>query len=234
MSFIYKAVFGWLVVLFVAGISSCQKDKPNYPVSYESVSVREGECRVFTKDGELTSPALKEGIVNRSSNFLPWLEYLDVTGRIRATYLSSRAVELTIDQVTEEKNREVRQIDGLIYWESPDSALVEHDPFFPGSFSGFLAYRPIYYREFPVPGASGFELAAMAKDCYYAKKEGDKILFPMMDLFLKWGNEPGECRVVIGINNAWKEDGYSAIMGTDTLLVRQYDIVLEAQPTDFR
>lgn len=213
-------------ILFGVGIS-CNKDITDYPVTYTSRFVQEIGIRVFTRNGEITSQPVKDEVISRCDGFLPELEEIDVAGVLQATYLSSRSVELTIDQVLEEKARRVQQDGDLIYWEYPDSALLKNDYSFHFSFNRFLAYHPLYFREIPIPTPTGYTTVIMARHCYYVKKEKVNLYVPMLDLFLKWGNEPYEFLPAIGINNAWQEGDFARLTPTDTLIVREYRMVLE-------
>ncbi|MCW0481679.1 hypothetical protein [Gaoshiqia sediminis] len=211
-------------ILLGVGIS-CNKDRTDYPITYTSRVVQEAGIRVFTRNGEIISQPLKDEVISRCAGFLPELEEIDVAEVLQATYLSCRSVELIIDQVPEEKARTVNQVDDIIYWENPDSALIENGFLFNGS-NNLLAYYPFYYREIPIPTPSGFTTVIMARHCYYVEKEKENLHVPMLDMILKWGSEPYECYPAIGINNALKEGGYTGLAGTDTLIVRDYVLVM--------
>jgi hypothetical protein len=212
-----------LLIILIMGISSCKKDSDEelieFPITYTSYGVGNSNIRVFINNQELTS-TLKEQVINRLINYLPSLEEMEIAGKFVATYISADTVELKFDFSTEQEIRIAREESDLIYWERQDTTEFTNYSFF--HFGYFLKYLPLYYEEFDVPSATGYNKKVKGKECYYVVREKNKLMLPMLDYIYK-----NEIFAVIKkeINNRFNENSISDL--NDTLLIREYVIELE-------
>jgi hypothetical protein len=214
-----------LLILTVTGIFSCEKEPeemiPEYPVTYSSYLISNAQINVYTKNGILTSPNLKDEIIQKYKNYLTDLENIEIEDKVVATYTSENTVNVTIDDEEEEKARYVYEKDGIIYWEKQDTLGM---PAYPPLFIGkILTYHPLYYEEFDVPLVTGYSKAARYKECYYVKKKNEGFEIPMFDYLHK--NEFGLLRN-LGINNEVNENILSIINSNDTIIIQAFNVKL--------
>ena len=61
-----------MLILLITGFFSCMKNSeeilPEYPVTYESYLISEAEINIYTKEGEISLPSLKNEIIQRYKN----------------------------------------------------------------------------------------------------------------------------------------------------------------------
>ncbi len=78
-----------LLILMITGIYSCEKNVdellPEYPVTFESYLISEIEMKIYTKNGEIISPDLKNEIVQRFKKNLTDLDFFEIEGKVVAT-----------------------------------------------------------------------------------------------------------------------------------------------------
>lgn len=195
---------------------------PEYPVTYSSYLISDALINVYTKNGILTSPNLKNEIIQKYKNYLTDLENIEIEDKVVATYTSENTVNVTIDDEGEEKARYVYEKDGIIYWEKQDtSGMPAYPPLFIGKI---LTYHPLYYEEFDVPLVTGYSKAARYKECYYVKKKNEGFEIPMFDYLHK--NEFGLLRN-LGINNEVNENILSLTGSKDTIVIQEFNIQMK-------
>ena len=215
-----------LLILLITGVCSCKKNSEEilleYPVTYESYFISEGEIKVYIKEGEITLPQIKDAIIQRFKNNLSDLGNVEIEEKVVATYLSENKVKVTIDKEEEEKIRFVYEKDGIIYWEKQDTSGI---PAYPPLFIGkILIHQPLYYEEFDVPNVTGYSKAAKYKECFYVKKNIEGFELPMFDYVHK--TELGQ-PVILGINNEFNENYLSLIGRNDTILIQKFNIEMK-------
>ena len=215
-----------LIIFLMIGISSCNKDSVEelieYPLTFTSYLITESEIKVYTKDGEITLADSKNKIIQRYKNNLTDLESVEIQGKVIATYLSENTVELTFDNIKEEKSRLVYEKDGLIYWEKQDTSGMPVN--FTFDVATILKYQPLYYEEFDVPMSTGYRKAAKYKECFFVKKKNEGFEVPMFDYLYKtvFG-----LPTILGINNEFNESRLSLIDSNDTIIIQEYSIEMK-------
>lgn len=220
-----------LLILMITGIYSCEKNVdellPEYPVTFESYLISELEMKIYTKNGEIISPDLKNEIVQRFKKNLTDLDFFEIEGKVVATYLTKDTVKLTIDDIEEEHERLVYEKNGIIYWENQDTLEMG---FFPYSFQAVTNYHPLYYKEFAVPTATGYSTVAKYKECFYVKKKDEGFIIPMFDFVYK--SEFGVPKMM-GINNEFNKDYVSLIGYNDTIIIQEYKIEMKQNSREY-
>ncbi len=211
-----------LIIFFFTGISSCKKDFIEHPITYASYSITSPDIKIFTKNGEITSSALKNNLIKRHEKYLTELESVDIEGKIIATYISENSVELTIDNTKEQRARTVHEIAELIYWEKKDTSQFVVNPTL--NIRNLLKYHPLFYEENNMPQFTGYEKFAKLKECCYVLNSSGKLKIPMLDYFYK--HEFGY-HSISGINNAFDENSLSNLSTNDTIIIQEYLIEME-------
>lgn len=215
-----------LIILLMIGISSCNKESDKelieYPITLTSYLISGSEIKVYTKDGEITLPNLKNKIIQRYKNNLTNLESVEIQGKVTATYLTENTIELTIDKIKEEKVRIVYENDVLIYWEKQDTSGMPVFSTF--DIADILKYQPLFYEEFDVPKVTGYNKAAMYKECFYVLKNNGELKIPMFDYMHR--SELG-LPSIFGINNEFNESCLSLIGNNDTIVIQEYFIEMK-------
>jgi hypothetical protein len=208
-----------LIVLFIiVGICSCKKDSIEYPITYSSNSISDPTIKVYTRDGEMTSSALINNLIMRFQDKINKLESDKIKGTVVVTYVSKDSVELTIDNVKEDRLRSVHEIDGVIYLEKQDTSMSGFGPLF--KIEDVYKYNPIYYKEFFAPPGSAYSKYTKFKECYYLIRNGGKLNIPMFDFLWIWDTNTGV--PFYGNNNSFKEDGMGTFLIGDTAIIQQY------------
>ena len=202
---------------------SCKKDSVGYPITYSSNLISESSIKVYTKDGEVTSPALINNFVNRYQDYLSGLGNAKIKGKIVATYLSADSVELTINNIKEAKRRSVHEIAGVIYWEKQDTTWSGFGPLF--KVEDVYKYHPIYYIEYNAQIGSGYTKYTIFKDCYFMIKNGGKLSIPMFDFIEIHFGEKWQSS--LGNNNSFNKDGLTKFFVNDTMLIQSYLIEMK-------
>lgn len=205
----------FLLLIFI-GICSCKKDSL-YPIIYTSYSISEPTIKVYSKDGEVNSPEIKDALVKRYKTYLLDLEKRRIDGRIVVTYLSENSVRISRDNKKENKRRAVHTVDELIYWEiydiveSPFSSDLRGD--------GYFKYSPPYYEEFREQKLLVTLTYCKYKPCSYAIKDGEEIKIPMLDLIIK---DDYRLNGYSSVNNALNADNLPDFQFNDTIIAREY------------
>lgn len=207
----------------IIGMSSCKKDSVEYPITYSSYLGSTSNIKAYTKDGEVSSATLTNSIVKRYQYYLNKLGTDDISGKIVATYISEDSVELTIDNVKENKRRSVHENAGVVFWEKQDTSMYGFGPLFEVEY--LYKYRPIYYYEYFAPPGSGYLRYAKFKECYFIIKNGKKLNIPMFDFL--WIDDGRIVRSISGINNSFSKDGLTNFFANDTMLIREYTIEMK-------
>ncbi|TLX73748.1 hypothetical protein E9993_14920 [Labilibacter sediminis] len=211
-----------LIILVFSCNRDSEEESIEYPLVYESFSILESDIKVYTKNGELTLVDLKEDIIKRYKNNLSDVETNDFEGKIVVTYLAENIVKLTLDNNAEERNRQVKEYKGLIYWEKQDTSSIIVDMNFYAS--SILKYQPLYYEEFDVPTSTGYIKVAKYKECFFAKKKGNGFEVPMFDYVCITEFEQS---TITGINNEITENSLPLIGENDTIIIQEYKIEMK-------
>ena len=148
------------------------------------------------------------------------LESDKIKGQIVASYLSADSVELTIDNIKENKRRAVREISGITYWEKPAISMIGIGPIF--KVEDLYKYHPLYYNEASAPPGSGYMKYANLKECYFTIQTGGKPNIPMFDFL--WIDDGRLAQVNSQINNSFKKEGLVNFLANDTMMIRSYSI----------
>lgn len=206
-----------IIILFLlASICSCKKDD-DYPVTYTSNLILDPTTKVYVTDREVTPSAWVDELINHFKSQLNKLESDKFKGKVVVTFLSKDSVEMTIDNVKEDKPRSVHEINGIIYLEKQDTSR--------GAFTaGFkiedsFKYKPIYYEELPSQPGSGYSKYTKYKECYFFIKKGGTLNIPMFDLLFLWDANRGI--PFFGNNNSFTVDGLKKIPGVE-VIVQEY------------
>lgn len=215
-----------LLILLIIGGYSCKKDSDDivteFPMTYESYLISESEIKVYTKEGELSSPCLKNKIIERYKKNLTDLENIEIDGKVVAKYFAKDTVKLTIDKNEEEQVRLVYEKNGIIYWEKQDT--LKMPVYFGTNFYSKCKYKPLYYVEYDVPKAKGYDKEAKYKECFYVKKKNLGFEVPMFDFVYKTVfGEPATKE----INNEFNESYLTLIGDNDTIIIQKYNIEMK-------
>lgn len=208
-----------LILVLIIGLSSCKEDKIQYPITYSSGLVTEHSISVYTKDGEITSSNVVTSVLNRYQFNFSNLQTGQTVGKLTATYLSEDSVELTINNIKENKLRAVHEKDGIIYWEKQDTSYSGIGGF---QIGNLYKYHPFYYHEYKLVPPDGLYLTnTKFKECYYIIKDGGKLSIPMIEfVWIHYGSS--NSMSFLGINNSFYKEGLPDLFAKDTILVQQY------------
>ncbi|MBN2611741.1 MAG: hypothetical protein JXB00_09320 [Bacteroidales bacterium] len=222
--------------LLIAGyFSSCEKEKElTYPVVYESTVICDQKIRLFVKDLEVTSDSILQSYFKRNPKYSTPLGFLSLEGAIQVTYFTKDSVGIhyTLEDKTEFMS--VTEISDLIYWEKYDTTIYLFDQSFLESFVTIQnvyynpvlhQYLPLYSEVVPVPQTTGYTTALLLKECYYVKRNGNKLKLPMLEFMMKH-----EYSIFYSsVNNSLNEDAIHKLGEQDTLLIQEYNIELVLQ-----
>lgn len=212
-----------LILVLIVGTYSCQNDAVQYPITYSSGLVSEQSIKVYTKDGEITSSNVVNSVLKRYQFNLSNIQTGQAVGNLKVTYLSEDSVELTINNIKENKLRAVHEKDGITYWEKQDTTYSGIGGF---QIENLYKYYPFYYHEYKMMPSNGmFIMDTKFKECFYIIKEGKKLSIPMIEfVWIHYGYTKGE--TFLGINNSFRKEGLPDLFAKDTMLVQQYSIEL--------
>ncbi|MCE5174912.1 MAG: hypothetical protein ABFC90_01045 [Bacteroidales bacterium] len=217
-----------LIFLLLISFSSCKEEENNesvsYPIIYTNVPVTENCFKVFTKNGEITDFITINNLINKYADFLVGMNKYNLEGKVTLTYLSSESVELYMLDSDNTDTLAVHNKPELIYWEEKDTTCQPigtnlDDRFF------MYKYKPLYYEEFAIPLSSGYTTAVRYKQCYYAKRDEENFILPMLDFLYKHDNL--FCTYGIAINNVFSRKSISNFGTNDTLIINEYSLKLK-------
>jgi hypothetical protein len=210
-----------LISVLIVVISSCKNNSVDYPITYSSGLVTEHSIKIYTKDGEVTSSNVINSVLNRYQFNFSKIQDGQAGGRLVATYLSEDSVELTINNIKENKLRAVHEKNGLIYWEKQDTSYSGIGGF---QIENLYKYHPFYYHEYRMVPPDGLYLInTKFKECYYIIKDGEKLRIPMIEfVWIHFGYNNGIS--FLGVNNSFYKEGLPDLFAKDTILVQQYSI----------
>ena len=214
-----------LLFLTALIVLSCDSDSTNpitYPQVYESQAIIDVNVRAFTRDGEIMDATVVTNAANFYSDYLADLNNPVIAGEITVRYNSDEEVEITEANAPDEIDvRDVSVLDNISYWEDREISETSGSL---SAFERFYKYHPLEQEEGGVLGGVTYTIF---KRCYYAKPQGDVILFPMVD-FVRYGNNLPFPDLPLegasGANNEFDEASISTLSETDTLIIQDYVI----------
>jgi len=212
------------LILLIIGIIACKKDSIQYPITYSSYSISGANIKVYTRDGEITSTALVSNVFAHYQSYLTNTVSADISGKFIANYISSDSVELTINNIKEDKRRSIHELAGMVYWEKQDTAWTGRAPFWDMDY--LFQYLPLYYNKYNAPAGSGYYQYVKSRDCYFITKNRGDLNLPMFD-FVQIISEYNFIQSTKGINNSFNKDGlinFFAGYNNDTILIQSYTV----------
>lgn len=210
-----------LFFLSLLGLQSCKEEEIiSYPTTYSNAPVTEYTIKAFTQNGEITDSLKLNHLIRMSGDLLTGMDKYNSEGDFVATYLSPEKVLINKSDSENTDTLDIHKIDDLIYWEKKDTI----SSFFRHSIT--FKYKPLYYEEIPIPISSGYPSIVKYKPCYYVKQDGQDLVLPMFDMIFYIGDSrtpiPG-----ININNEFCVDSISYFGINDTLIVKEYNLILK-------
>lgn len=210
-----------LFFLSLLGLQSCKEEEIiNYPTTYSNTPVTEYTIKAFTQNGEITDSFKLNHLIRMSGDLLTGMDNYNSEGDFVATYLSPEKVLINKSDSENTDTLDIHKIDDLIYWEKKDTI----SSFFRHSIT--FKYKPLYYEEIPIPISSGYPCIVKYKPCYYVKQDGQDLVLPMFDMIFYIGDShtpiPG-----VNINNELCVDSISYFGINDTLIIKEYNLILK-------
>lgn len=210
-----------LFFLSLLGLQCCKEEEIiSYPTTYSNTPVTKYTIKAFTQNGEITDSLKLNHLIRMSGDLLTGMDKYNSEGDFVATYLSPEKVLINKSDSENTDTLDIHKIDDLIYWEKKDTI----SSFFRHSIT--FKYKPLYYEEIPIPISSGYPCIVKYKPCYYVKQDGQDLVLPMFDMIFYIGDSrtpiPG-----ININNEFCVDSISCFGINDTLIVKEYNLILK-------
>lgn len=210
-----------LLLSSLLGLQCCKEEEIiSYPTTYSNAPVTEYTIKAFTQNGEITDSLKLNHLIRMSGDLLTGMDKYNSEGDFVATYLSPEKVLINKSDSENTDTLDIHKIDDLIYWEKKDTI----SSFFRHSIT--FKYKPLYYEEIPIPVSSGYPCIVKYKPCYYVKQDGQDLVLPMFDMIFYIGDSrtpiPG-----ININNEFCVDSISYFGISDTLIVKEYNLILK-------
>jgi len=200
-----------LLLLTTLGITSCKKD-PEEPIDknlYLKSRTFKGENRVFTRDGEITSPSLIEKAIDRTG--LGMIVYLKIDPNSSAvSFPTPQAMMWDADSFQVERSNDqfiIKNHSTRVLKTDDNIALV----------APFYKYGKISASE--TPGYVNFEREFVA----YGNEQELKI--SMLNIALIKSDEITGKRkhnVIVLTNNEFNPQSISSLGARDTLAIREY------------
>jgi hypothetical protein len=215
--------------------AACEKDDsiPMQEGTFKATSITENlPVRGFTKQGEITSTATINRILDDYANYIPESWDLSFTavdlpdGQIR---IQDSFVEYTF--MNELLQYDYTRNDEFLFLEMQDSVTVtaSYSDYYIQLFNALNVYPLPTFKEYNVPTPTGFYIVSKYKDKRYIEIIDENTLRMHFVRYLYGENytEPENQTfwiLPVELNNYFRENGYPAIKEDDAVLVKEFEI----------
>lgn len=206
-------------------VAEVEKKITTYPVVYTSIPVNDYTIRAYTRDGEITDSATMNSISRRFGLVLTRDNNYNSDGELVITYLSSKKVEVRTLNSSVVDTLAVNINEDHIFFEKKDIVTFPLGSGFEVYyFKNLFRYKPLYYKEIPVPLSSGYSKAGSYKPGIFVKPTGEYLILPMMNLI---DRSPYSYKYLPQLNNEICTDSLHTLYSIDTLIVNEFTIKLK-------
>jgi hypothetical protein len=208
----------YFLVLLIS-MASCKKSSED--VTYYIGNILSARTtRLYDKHGEIADKSIVDRFSKTYGNFDPNMNIMLMTYKFSATYLNASTVVVKSLVTLNSDTMSVIMKDGIIVWESRDTSnyfTINNDAF---------KYQRIHFLEV---NHNGLIMITKYLDCIYLKPSGDDLIMPITYYYHKWGDSFSSGSSSSNGINDFNSDYISGFGDTDTVLVYEYSLRMQAQ-----